>query len=90
MGRLIQMSYPIVHPIDRDQILNQVVGADAEKSAFFRQDVCGHGGTRNLNHGAHDHFFVKRRAPLAQLTFAFLKQRICLGQFFGSADHGIH
>ena len=37
MRRLVKMSDLLVHPIDRQRILNQIVGADAEKLQPFRQ-----------------------------------------------------
>ena len=39
MRRLIKMRDALVHPIDRDRVLNQVVRADAEKIDFARQRV---------------------------------------------------
>ena len=39
MRRLVKMRDVLVHPIDGDRVLNEVVGADAEKIDFARQRV---------------------------------------------------
>ena len=39
MGRLVEMRDALVHPIDRDRVLDQVVRADAEKIDFAREQI---------------------------------------------------
>ena len=42
-----------VVPTEAECHLRQIVGAKAEEIRFFRNFVCGEGGTGNLNHGAY-------------------------------------
>ena len=42
----------LVHAIDRDRVLNEVVRADAEKIDFARERIGGDGRARNFDHRA--------------------------------------
>ena len=52
MRRLVKVGDFFVHPIDRQGVLNQIVGPDAEKIYPFGQGIGNQGRGRNLDHRA--------------------------------------
>src|SRR5690625_2260031 len=90
MSRLIKMRNPIIQPIDRQQILNQILRPDAEKIRLFRELLRTKRRARNFDHAPDLHFTIEWNLFAIKLLPNLLQQRICLPQLFNPADHRIH
>ncbi|MNH38612.1 hypothetical protein D3C79_996760 [compost metagenome] len=62
----------LIHPVNREHILHQIVGADTEKVHFLRQQIRDHNGSRNFNHDADWYFAVIRNLLLVQFLLHFI------------------
>ena len=72
MRRLVKMRDSLVHSIDRDRVLNQIVRADAEKIDFASQRVRAQCRARDLDHRADFRLVPKFQPVPLQLCLAFL------------------
>src|SRR2546426_773055 len=52
MRGIVEVGDAAVATVDGQQVLDQVIGADAEEIAFFRQQFAGEGGAGDLDHRA--------------------------------------
>ena len=63
MRRLVKMRDALVHPIDRDRVLNEIVRADAEKIDFARERVAPKWPRSEFRSSRRLHVFVERQCP---------------------------
>ena len=80
----------LVQPVHGHRVLDQVVGADAEKVHALGQRFRGQRGGRDFNHRAHFHLLVEGHPFAAQLRLALVEQRVGLDEFVEARDHRIH
>ena len=66
--RFVHMRDLLVHPVDRQRELNQIVGADAEEIDFLRQHIRDQHGGRHLDHDADLNVFRVRHAFRVQFA----------------------
>ena len=52
MSGLVEVADAVVAAIDRQEVLNQVVGADGNEVDELEDAADGHGGGRDFNHAA--------------------------------------
>ena len=90
MGRLIKVGDFLVHPVHRQRVLDEVVGADAEELEALGQRIGDDRGRGGLDHGADFQVFVEGHALLAQFLLVFLDQGIGLIELVQAGDHGVH
>ena len=90
MRRLVEMCDSFIHAIDGNRILNEVVGADAEKIDFARKRVRGNGGARNFDHRADLHFFSNIDFGGADLIAAFVQNFLGVPQLLQAGNHWKH
>ena len=84
------MGDAIVAAVDRQQILDEIVGADAEELAMARQEVDRGRRARNLDHAAHFHLLVKLHLAFPEFLLRFFQNCIGARQLVHAADHRIH
>ena len=60
MRRFVKVRDTIIAAVDRQQVLDQIVGPDAEEIAAPCQQIRGHRGARDLDHRADVHIGIKR------------------------------
>ena len=70
MGRLVEMGDLLVHAINCQRVLNQIVGPDTEKIYLAGQHVSRYGGAWDLDHRADLDFVGDVDLCLTQLFFA--------------------
>ena len=63
----MEVSNALVSPVDGHEILEQIVGSDAEELHFTRKRSSSKGSTRHLNHDSKLHIGLVGDASLAQL-----------------------
>ncbi|MNC26093.1 hypothetical protein D3C75_742110 [compost metagenome] len=90
MIRIIQAGHGFVHPVHRQGILDQIIGADAEELDLFRQQIRHHHRCRHFDHNAHRRVVLKRLVLLDQLFFGLLQNFVSLPHLIHRRDHGIH
>ena len=90
MGRFVKMGDFFVQAVHRQGVLDQIVGAQAEKLAAPGQGVGDQRGGGDFDHGAGTDVGVERNLFLAQFGLVFLDQGIGLFQFAHAGDHGVH
>jgi len=88
--RLIKVRHALIHAIHRERILDQVVGADAEKIDFARQPFGAHGRARDFNHGADFGFRIELLTFAFQFRFALFEDGQGAAQFLEPRDHRKH
>ena len=79
-----------IQPIDRQRVLNEVVGADAEKLHPFGEAAGGQRCGRDFDHRAGLQVLVERDVFVPQLSFVNFDQGVGLVEFIQAGDHGIH
>src|SRR5712691_6991556 len=90
MRRLVEMRDALVHAIDRERVLNQIVRADAEKIDFARENVGGDCRTGDLDHRARFSCIAECRSGATQFFLAFVQDRHRLPQFVQAGNHREH
>ncbi len=90
MGRLIKMADPFVQPVDRNRVLDEIVGTDAEEIDLPREYVGDDRRARDLDHRADFHVLVERDPFVAQLLAALLKDPVGAPQLIHPGDHRVH
>ena len=53
MHRVIKMSHRLVGPVNRQGVLNQVIGANRQKVKVLQKDLERERGCRDFNHGTY-------------------------------------
>src|SRR5690606_5485817 len=87
---LVEMGDAIIQSIDRQQVLYQVVGANAKERGTGNQSIGCDGGARNLDHRADLNVLVEALAFASQFLFRLLQNHVRSLQLQGAADHWIH
>ena len=80
MQRFVQIAHMAIVAVNGHQVMDQVVGADAEKVALAGQGVAHHHGGRGFHHDAQRQ--VRRVGKVLGLQF--------LAQFLQNAAHALH
>ena len=80
----------LVHPVHRQRVLDQIIGADAEKLHVSGQGI-GHNGRRgSFDHRPDFQVLVERDVFPTQLGFALFDQLVGLLQFLQAGNHRVH
>ena len=90
MGWLVEMRYPLVHAIDGERVLNQVVGSNTEKIDFARKHVSGNSSTWDFDHRTDFGFFANIDLRGVQIASTIIQDRIRATQFIQTGDHWKH
>src|SRR6266704_5652095 len=90
MCRFVEMRHALVHPINRDRVLNEIVRADAEEIDFAREKIRGDRGARDLDHRTDFHLVVERMPFAAQFLFALINELHRLSDFTNARYHREH
>src|SRR5438128_335761 len=90
MGWFVKIRDPLVHAIDRERVLNQIICSDTEKIDLAREHARGYGGTWDFDHCANLNLFgdVDLRAVQFFLTLGEHGNRAT--QFIQPGDHREH
>jgi hypothetical protein len=84
------VGHGLVHPVNGQRVLDQVVGADGEEVHVLGQQI-GDGHRRgHLDHDTHLHLGVERVPSGAQLLFDLLQHLLGLQQLAHPGDEGEH
>ena len=65
MVRFVQVGDFIINPVNREQVLNEIVRTNTEKIDFAGKHVTDRNGGRSFNHTTHLNLFVKRNVHFA-------------------------
>ena len=90
MQRVVQVIDLVIHAINGQGVLDQVVGADGEELAFPRQPRGREGGARHLDHGADLGGIAEFALLLRELGLDVVNQLRALPQFENVGDHWNH
>ena len=90
MRRLVKVGDLFVQPVDGQRVLDEVVGADAEKLHALGQAVGDHRRGRRLDHHPDLDGVGKGRAFGAELGAAFVEQHVGGLEFLHAGDHRVH
>src|ERR1700730_13900550 len=77
----------LVHPVDCDCVLDQIVGSNAEEIDFVRKQIGRDCCAWNLNHYADFHF---RACATTHFLATFFQNLPGAAQFFETGDHRKH
>ena len=77
MSGFVEMRDLFVHPVHRQRILNQIVGADAEKARPLGQGISNHHRGGNFDHGSGRELGIESMIAGPQLGLDFFDQ--CVG-----------
>ena len=72
MRRLVKMRNPLIHSIDRQRVLNQIVRADAEELDLAREHIGRNRSARDFDHRADFDFLADVDLLRAQCFLAFV------------------
>ena len=86
MGRLVQVRDLLIDSIDRQRVLNQVVGSDGEEIHLLRHEVAGQRGRWHLDHGADFDGLGKRNAFSLQFLLDLVENFIGAPQLLQLKD----
>ena len=84
------MSDLFVETIDGQRILDQIVGANTEKFASFRQRIRAQGRGRDFDHSSDLKVWIEGNPFLLQFFLILLDQRVGLKQFLQARNHRVH
>ena len=90
MRGVVQVGDFFIQPIHRQRVLDEVIGADAEKLCACAQRIGDEYGGGNLNHHSHIEIRVERFALGMQFCHAFLQQLVGGIEFFNTGNHRVH
>ena len=88
--RFIKVRNALVHAIDRNSVLNQIVRADAEKIDVVGEGFRANRRAWNFDHGADLHFGIEWDASGSQFAFAFIHHLERTTQLGFSRNHRKH
>ena len=87
---VVQVVDIFVAAVDGQGILDQIIGADAEKIHVLGQDVGNDGGGWNFHHDAHRDVLVKGDVLAAQFLLGLFQEFLGLEQLFDPGYHREH
>jgi len=87
---LVEVRDLFVQPVHRQGVLDEVVGAEAEKFGVFAQQVGDDRRRGDLDHHADSQVLVKGHVLGAQLDLALFEKRVGLQDFIQPRDHRVH
>ena len=90
MRRLVKMRDAVVEPVNRQRVLDQIVGPDAEEPHMTRQTIRHDDRRGNFDHRPNLHRLVKRKPLPAQLRATVVQKRVGLLQFLHTRNHRVH
>ena len=90
MRRLVEVGDLLVQPIHRQRVLDEVVGADAEKLHASGQAVGDHRRRWRLDHYPDLNVLGERHPLVAELFAALVEQHVCGLEFLHAGDHRVH
>ena len=91
-GRVIRVIHVrdfLVHPVHGQDVLDQIIGADAEKVRFLGQQIGDGRRRRNLDHDTDLNAGIKSKAAGAQILFGLLQNPVGGPNFFQGGDHRV-
>src|SRR5210317_1458870 len=90
MHRLVKVGNMLVAAIDRQTILDQIVGANREKIDFFSQQISNQNSRRGLNHDADFDIFIEDNTFRDQVLPYSLKELLTEADLCYTGDHREH
>jgi hypothetical protein len=90
MQGVVDVGYVLVAAVDRECVLSQVVGADAEEVALARERVGGDRSRRNFDHQTEGNVLVVGDSGPLQVVEHLRDQHLCTSEFVDGGDHRQH
>jgi len=90
MQRVIKIVHGVVHAVNRERVLDEVVGADGEEVEIGREQVGRHCRRRHLDHAADGDFRIELLAGAPELGLGFVHQREHAKQLLVAREHRDH